>query len=278
MNEVSSLNAVSKRRAVPGPKSKAIFAEEAKVMAPGLQSIALFSQIVVDHAEGCTITDVDGNEYLDFIAGVAVGSVGHSHPHYLKRLREQLERSTFGSFSTEARVRFLKIVASLLPEGITHLQLFSGGAEAVEAAFRLAKSVSKKFEFIGFWAASMAEPGRHRHACGAYRDHQGQFPPGMHHSPYANCYRCPFNLQFPSCGVACAEHLRNVIKNDTQGELAAIIIEPMQGTAGNVIPPDDFMHAVREIATRERRASDRRRDARRLRPHRKNVRPPTISG
>ena len=120
-------------------------------MAPGLQSIALFSQIVVDHAEGCTITDVDGNEYLDFIAGIAVGSVGHCHPHYVKRLKEQLERSTFGSFTTETRARFLNLVASLLPEGITHLQLFSGGAEAVEAAFRLAKSVTKKFEFIGFW-------------------------------------------------------------------------------------------------------------------------------
>ncbi len=250
MNEVPSLNNAFKRRVVPGPKSKAIFAEEAKVMAPGLQSIALFSQIVVDHAEGCTITDVDGNEYLDFIAGIAVGSVGHSHPHYVKRLKEQLERSTFGSFTTEARVRFLKIVASLLPDGITHLQLFSGGAEAVEAAFRLAKSVTKKFEFIGFWGGFHGKSqGVIGMLGGAYRNHQGPFPPGMHHSPYANCYRCPFNLQHPSCGLACAEHLRNVIKNDTQGELAAIIIEPMQGTAGNVIPPDDFIHAVREIAT-----------------------------
>ena len=80
-------------------------------MAPGLQSIALFSQIVVDHAEGCTITDVDGNEYLDFIAGIAVGSLGHGHPHYVKRLKEQLERSTFGSFTTETRARFLNLVA-----------------------------------------------------------------------------------------------------------------------------------------------------------------------
>jgi 4-aminobutyrate aminotransferase / (S)-3-amino-2-methylpropionate transaminase / 5-aminovalerate transaminase len=130
------------------------------------------------------------------------------------------------------------------------LQLFSGGAEAVEAAFRLAKSVTKKFEFIGFWGGFHGKSqGVIGMLGGAYRNHQGPFPPGMHHSPYANCYRCPFNLQYPSCGVACAEHLRNVIKNDTQGELAAIIIEPMQGTAGNVIPPDDFIHAVREIAT-----------------------------
>src|SRR5260370_22463025 len=70
----------------------------------------------------------------------------------------------------------------------------------------------------------------------------------MHMSPYASCYRCPWNLEYPSCGLACAEHLRNVIKNDTQNEIAAIIMEPMQGTAGNVIPPDDFVHAVREIA------------------------------
>jgi len=67
-------------------------------------------------------------------------------------------------------------------------------------------------------------------------------------SPYASCYRCPWKLKYPSCGLACAEHLRNVIKNDTQDEVAAIILEPVQGTAGNVVPPDDFVHAVREIA------------------------------
>ena len=245
----SAITPIGERRAVPGPRSKAIFDQEAQAMAPGLQSIALFSQIVVDHAQGCTITDVDGAEYLDFIAGIAVGSLGHGHPHYVRRLKEQLERSTFGSFTTENRARFLTLMSGLLPEGITHLQLFSGGAEAVEAAFRLAKSVTKKFEFIGFWGGFHGKSaGVIGLLGGAHRNHQGPFPPGMHHSPYANCYRCPWNLQHPSCGLACAEHLRNVIRNDTQGEVAAIIIEPMQGTAGNVIPPDDFIHAVRDIA------------------------------
>src|SRR5258705_13911369 len=240
---------IGQRRIVPGPKSKAIFDREAEAMAPGLQSIALYSQIVVDHAKGCTIIDVDGNEYLDFIAGIAIGSLGHSHPHYVKRLSEQLGRITFGSFATETRARFLNLVSELLPEGITHIQLFSGGAEAVEAAFRLAKSVTKKFEFVGFWGGYHGKTaGTIGLLGGSYRNHQGPFPPGMHLSPYANCYRCPWKLQYPSCGLACAEHLRNVMKNDTQGEVAAIILEPMQGTAGNVIPPDDFVHAVREIA------------------------------
>src|SRR6201987_4220524 len=98
------------RRAVPGPKSKAIFDREAEVMAPGLQSIALYSQIAVDRAKGCVITDVDGREYLDFIAGVAVGSLGHAHPHYTKRITEQLDKVTFGSFTTETRANFLQLV------------------------------------------------------------------------------------------------------------------------------------------------------------------------
>ena len=249
MNEVPSRNSAFGRRAVPGPKSKAIFDHEAEAMAPGLQSIALYSQIAVDRAKGCVVTDVDGNDYLDFIAGVAIGSLGHCHPHYIERLKEQLDRVTFGSFTTETRAHFLNLVSALLPEGITHIQLFSGGAEAVEAAFRLAKSVTKKFEFIGFWGGYHGKTaGVIGLLGGGYRNHQGPFPPGMHHSPYADCYRCPWNLKHPSCGLACAEHLRNVIKNDTQGEVAAIIIEPMQGTAGNVIPPDDFIHAVRDIA------------------------------
>ena len=167
----------------------------------------------------------------------------------IERALHQLGRITFGSFATETRARFLNLVSELLPEGITHIQLFSGGAEAVEAAFRLAKSVTKKFEFVGFWGGYHGKTaGTIGLLGGSYRYHQGPFPPGMHLSPYANCYRCPWKLQYPSCGLACAEHLRNVMKNDTQGEVAAIILEPMQGTAGNVIPPDDFVQAVRDIA------------------------------
>src|SRR5260221_14456613 len=90
----------AQRRTVPGPKLKAIFEREAEAMAPGLQSIALYSQIVVDRASGCTIVDVDGNEYLDFIAGIAVGSLGHFHFHYVKRLKDQLVPLTVAILTT----------------------------------------------------------------------------------------------------------------------------------------------------------------------------------
>lgn len=236
-------------RTVPGPRSKEIFAREQKHIAPGLQSIALFSEIAVDRAQGCTIYDVDGNAYLDFVAGIAVGSVGHSHPHYVARIAEQLGRSTFGSFTTEARARFLELVAGVLPPGLTKIQLFSGGAEAVEAAFRLAKSVTKKWEFVGFWGGFHGKSaGVVGLLGGSFRYHQGPFPPGMHLSPYAYCYRCPWNLSHPTCGLACAEHLRQKIRNETQQEVAAVVMEPIQGTAGNVVPPGDFVAAVRSIA------------------------------
>src|SRR5215813_12896767 len=142
-NIVSAEKDGVERLTVPGPRSKALFDREAEAMAPGLQSIALYSQIAVDRARGCTIYDVDGNEYIDFIAGIAVGSVGHCHPHYVTRLKEQLERLTFGSFTTEVRAKFLDLLGTVLPAGLTRIQLFSGGAEAVEAALRLAKSATK---------------------------------------------------------------------------------------------------------------------------------------
>jgi 4-aminobutyrate aminotransferase-like enzyme len=232
-----------------GPRSREIFEREQRFMAPGLQSIALYSQLAMERGEGCTLYDVDGNEYLDFIAGIAVGSLGHSHPHYIKRISEQLGKLTFGSFTTPARAAFLEKVVAALPGNLDRVQLYSGGAEAVEAALRLAKSATKKWEFVGFWGGYHGKTaGVVGLLGGAFRHHQGPFPPGVHLSPYANCYRCPWKLKPESCGLACAEHLRNVIRNDTQMEVAAIIIEPMQGTAGNVVPPDDFIEAVWDIA------------------------------
>lgn len=218
-------------------------------MAPGLQSIALYSGLAMARGRGCRLIDEDGNEYIDFIAGIGVGSVGHCHPHYVETLQRQLERVSFGSFTTDARARFLELLATVTPPGLTRMQLFSGGAEAVEAAFRLAKSATRKFEFVGFWGGFHGKTGGVLGLLGDdAKQHLGPFMPGLYSSPYANCYRCPFKLRYPECGIACAEHLRDVIRYQTQGEIAAIIVEPMQGTAGNVVPPAGFLRAVQAIA------------------------------
>ncbi len=232
-----------------GPRSQHVVAREQRHLAPGLQSIALYSGLAMAQGSGCTLIDEDGNEYIDFIAGIGVGSVGHCHPHYVEALKRQAERLTFGSFTTETRTRFLDLLAGLTPEGLTRIQLFSGGAEAVEAAFRLAKSATRKFEFVGFWGGFHGKTGGVLGLLGSETKRRlGPFMPGLYLSPYANCYRCPLQLRYPECGIACAEFLREVIRYQTQGEIAAIIVEPMQGTAGNVIPPEGFLRAVQAIA------------------------------
>ncbi len=239
---------VMKRNTI-GPRSQRIVAEEDRHMAPGLQSIALYSRLAMARGSASSLFDEDGNEYIDFIAGIGIGSVGHCHPHYVETLKKQLERLTFGSFTTETRARFLELLASVTPKGLTRIQLFSGGAEAVEAAFRLAKSATKKFEFIGFSGAFHGKTGGVLGLLsGEFKHHLGPFMPGLYTAPYANCYRCPLNLKYPDCGIACAEQLRDIIREQTQGEIAAIIIEPIQGTAGNVVPPKGFLAAVAAIA------------------------------
>jgi 4-aminobutyrate aminotransferase/(S)-3-amino-2-methylpropionate transaminase len=239
---------MTSRREV-GPRSRDIVVREQRHVAPGLQSFALYSGLAIARGEGCTLIDEDGNEYIDFIAGIGVGSVGHCHPHYVEALKRQVERLTFGSFSTEPRARFLERLASLTPPRLTRIQLFSGGAEAVEAALRLAKSATGKDEILGFWGGFHGKTGGVLGLLGSdFKHHLGPFLPGQYLSPYADCYRCPLKLRYPDCGIACAEYLRDVIRHQTAGEIAAIIVEPIQGTAGNVIPPAGFLKAVQAVA------------------------------
>jgi len=135
------------------------------------------------------------------------------------------------------------------PPGLTRIQMFSGGAEAVEAALRLAKSVTKKFEFVGYSGAFHGKTGGVLPLLwGDFKEGLGPFAPGYYSAPYAYCYRCPLHLTYPDCGIACAEETRRVVKEQTGGAVAAILVEPMQGTAGNVIPPPGFLPAIQTIA------------------------------
>jgi 4-aminobutyrate aminotransferase-like enzyme len=232
-----------------GPRSRRVVEREQRYIAPGSQAFGLYAGLAMARGRGCTLIDEDGNEYLDFIAGVGVGSVGHCHPHYVQALKVQVERLTFGSFTTEIRARFLELLATLTPSGLTRIQLFSGGAEAVEAALRLAKSATGKHEVVGFWGGFHGKTGGVLGLLGSdFKHHLGPFMPGHHLAPFADCYRCPLRLRYPECGIACADYLRDVIRHQTGGTIAAIIVEPIQGTAGNVIPPEGYLRAVQAIA------------------------------
>jgi len=235
-----------------GPKSRAIFEEEQKYIAPGTQQIGLFSQLVMERGEGPYFIDVDGNRYLDLYAGVGVASLGHAHPKYVKTLSEQIAKIGVGSFTTQHRVNFLKTLASVTPGNLKRTQLYSGGSEAVEAAQRLAKSYTKKYEFVGFWG------GFHGKTMGAvgllgdtFKYDLGPLPVGVYQVPYGHCYQCPFKMEYPGCGLFCAEFVKKAIKPMTTGRIAAFILEPIQGTNGNVVPPPGYLAAIKEVAKEE---------------------------
>ncbi len=226
-----------------------LYREEQRYASPGLQEVAQLSQLVIKEGRGCWLVDMEGRRYLDLMAGVAVCSLGHSHPRYIAALKGQLEKITVGSFTTENRVSLLRLIASLTPRGLNRIQLFSGGAEAVEAAIRLAKSYTKKFEVLGFWGGFHGKTGGVLGLIGdPFKKHWGVLHPGLHLAPYADCYRCPFKMEYPRCGLYCLEFVRKVIENNTAGSLAAILVETMQGTAGNIIPPPEFLPGLLEIA------------------------------
>src|SRR5438552_9007740 len=235
---------------VPGPESRALRAREDAHAAPGLQGYALMAGIVVEEGRGSAVTDVDGNTFLDFIGGINVNALGHSHPKMVNALQEQVAKISVGSFTSRARVELSERLAAKPPgPGVHRLQLYSGGAEAVESALRLAKCHTGKYEMVSFWG------GFHGKTMGAlslmgstFKDKLGPMVPGAHQIPYADCYRCPLKLEYPSCGIACADLARQHAKVATAGEIAGFIVEPMQGTAGNVIPPREFLPAIKSVA------------------------------
>jgi len=234
---------------IPGPRSRAVVAREAEHLAPGLQGFALWAGVAMASGEGSVLTDVDGNRYVDLIGGIGVNSLGHCHPAQVKAIQRQAETLAVGSFTSEPRAELAAEVTAMAPPGLDRLQLYSGGSEAVESALRLARQATGRKAVLGFTGAFHGKTAGAAALMGTEaRESFGPLPPSAEPIPFADCYRCPFGLARPSCGLACVETARRRIK--AAPSLAAVIVEPMQGTAGNVIPPKELLPAVAE-ATRE---------------------------
>jgi 4-aminobutyrate aminotransferase-like enzyme len=232
---------------IPGPRSRAVVAREAEHLAPGLQGFALWAGVAMQSGEGSLLTDVDGNRYVDLIGGIGVNALGHCHPAYVKAIQRQAETLTVGSFTSEPRAELVAEVAAMAPAGLDRLQLYSSGSEAVESALRLARQATGHGDVIGFTGAFHGKTAGAAALMGSEtRQDFGPLPSGATSIPYADCYRCPLDLAYPSCGLACAESARQRIK--AAPSLAAVIVEPMQGTSGNVIPPKEFLPAIADAA------------------------------
>jgi 4-aminobutyrate aminotransferase-like enzyme len=233
---------------IPGPKSLASWDKQNTIIGPGLQRVVQWARLCLVRGQGPFLEDADGNVFIDFMGGSGVNSIGHSHPQYIEAMQQQLSALAIGSFNSPARVSMLEEFQSIFPKGLDRVQFFSGGTEAVEGAMRLAKAHTGKYEFLGFWN------GYHGKTMGALaltdgaRKGLGPMPPGALTAPYAYCFRCPLKLTFPSCKFACVDHVRQEIKNSSAGSLAAIMVEPIQGRAGNITPPPGYLKELKAVA------------------------------
>jgi 4-aminobutyrate aminotransferase/(S)-3-amino-2-methylpropionate transaminase len=231
---------------LPGPRSRAIVAREAALLAPGIQRISTLSGLAFAGGEGALLVDADGNRFLDFFAGMGVASLGHGHPALVRALGEQAARISATSFASEARARLVERIAAacapLSGGALRRTQLYSSGAEAVESAIRLARAHTGRHEVIGFHGGFHGKTGGVLGLCGSeFRHGLGPFIPGQYLAPYPDRFRTP-----ALDTAACLDAFQRLVREETSGRPAAVVVEPMQGTAGNVLPPADFLPALAE--------------------------------
>ncbi|MDP3104633.1 MAG: aspartate aminotransferase family protein [Candidatus Methanoperedens sp.] len=207
--------------------------------------------LVIDHAEGSTIYDVEGNSYIDFAASVAVMNIGYNCKAVKQAVCSQLEKMVhcgFPDFYAEMPVKLAEKLCAMT--GYDKIFLSNSGAEAVEAAMKLAFWYTKRSSMIAFYRAFHGRTLGALSLSGSKRRHKEHFPSlRVVHSHYAYCYRCPLNLEYPGCGVACVGEIeRTIFKRELSPEdTAAIAVEPIQGEGGFIVPPVEFHKELRRI-------------------------------
>ncbi|MFA4935596.1 MAG: aspartate aminotransferase family protein [Candidatus Methanoperedens sp.] len=229
-------------------KSKEIINRDTKVVSP---SLTRPYELVVDHAEGSTIYDVDGNSYIDFAASVAVMNIGYNCKKVKEAVCAQMEKMVhcgFSDYYAEMPVKLCEKMCEMT--GYEKVFLSNSGAEAVEAAMKLAFWYTKKNSMIAFYRAFHGRTLGALSLTSSKIKHKEHFPSlRVLHSDYAYCYRCPLNLEYPECGISCAKEIeRTIFKRElSPKDTAAIVIEPIQGEGGFIVPPPEFHKEIRRI-------------------------------
>ena len=214
--------------------------------------VAGFEPIEVEQASGCEIVGADGQRYLDCFSGISVCNAGHGHPAVLDAARKQMEKlvhcCTYVYYNPRAG-ELAELLAQISPGRLQKSFLSNSGAEAVEGALRLAKQYTQRKEIVclamsfhGRTAATLSVTGNRGRKKGS-----GPYLSGIAYAPAPYCYRCPFKLRYPDCGLACAEHLDYVLKYQTAGDVAAFLAEPTLGEGGIIVPPPEYFKVAVDL-------------------------------
>ena len=234
--------------APPGPESQKWHSRALKHM-KGYSSQVKQFPVVFEKGQGNTITDVDGNTYIDFSSGIYCNSTGHCHPKVVEKTREYVGKlMNCHDFTTPIKTLFLEKMASILPGSLNGIQLFCGGSEAIEAALRTVRTVKEgKYEMFSFWGDWHGKTSAAMSLSSLGSTAFGPRFSGCHLAPTPNCYRCPFKLSYPSCNFICMDILEGTIDNEGTGAQAAVVMEPIQGYSGAVVYRDEVLPRVSEI-------------------------------
>lgn len=238
---------------LPGPNAREVVARAKKSLSPSLPHAY---PLAVKRGQGVVIEDVDGNLFLDCAAGIAVCSTGHCHPKVVKAIQDQASQLLHicgADFYDQMYIGLAERLAASFPGGAP-AQVFLGnsGAEAVEAAFKLARYHTGRSRVLAFMGAF------HGRTMGAvsltasspkYKQGFHSMVPGITHIPYAYCYRCSYNLEYPSCGLACIDYIEDTLFSRIMpaDEVAAIFVEPVQGEGGYIVPPPTWLPRLRSL-------------------------------
>ena len=237
----------------PGPKARKIVERDHAIISP---SFGRVYPLVIKSGRGCIITDVDGNEYIDLNAGLAVCNVGHSHPRVVQAIKDQADRFlhySYTDFYYENYIDLGETLQELIP-GDFEKKFFFGnsGAESVEAAIKLSRWHSRRqgiLAYIGAFHGRTLGAVSLTASKPAQRRYFAPLIPGVEHIFYPYCYRCPFNLECPDCGYRCVTYIDDYLfhKFVPPEDVAMIFVEPIQGEGGYVVPPDGYYKALREL-------------------------------
>jgi len=246
------MSTIQLRTSIPGPRSQALMRRrDAAVPRAAFHATPVF----VSKAEGAVIEDVDGNRLIDFAGGIGCVNTGHRAPAVVEAVRRQLDRFLHTSFNVlpyESYVTLAERLNAITPGRFPKKTIFvNTGAEAVENAVKIARFHTKRPAVIAFedafhgrtYMAMSLTSKTHPYKAGFE-----PFPGDVYRVPYAYCYRCSYSLTYPACEVHCARHLEDTFKRVVAAEsVAAVIVEPILGEGGFVVPPTGFYSTLTEI-------------------------------
>jgi taurine---2-oxoglutarate transaminase len=201
-------------------------------------------------AEGCYMIDGNGKRYLDFSSQLMCVNLGHKNPAVIESIAEQARELPYAmpGYATATRAELSKLLLDVLPEGLNKFFFTTSGTEANEAAFKIARMYTGKSKIVaryrsyhGSTTGSIAATGDPRR----WAMEPGGKGPGVIFGPEVNCYRCPIKHSYPQCGIACADYLEHMIRNES--DVAAVLLEPIVGTNGVLVPPDEYFPKLRKI-------------------------------